>query len=81
MFFRIIAFVVGLIAVIAGVYNYDSNLSTAPLPLITGGLVMLIAVFNLMPRFKQCDSCNKKIPNNRTICPFCKAKQPQLTSK
>jgi hypothetical protein len=76
MFFRVIAFIVGLIAVIAGLQNYDSELATAPVPIITGALVMLIAVFNLMPRVKRCHSCNKKLPQKAEICHYCKAKQP-----
>ena len=76
MYFRIIAFLVGLIAVIAGIRNYDSTVGSAPIPLITGGLVMLIAVFNLIPQFKRCTFCGKKIPKKNTHCPFCKKDQP-----
>ena len=76
MYFRVIAFLVGLIAVIAGIQNYDSNVSSSPIPLITGGLVMLIAIFNLIPQFKRCSSCGKKIPKKTTFCPFCKTDQP-----
>ncbi|MCF8055993.1 MAG: hypothetical protein K9K37_05070 [Desulfocapsa sp.] len=76
MFFRAIAFIIGLIAVIAGLQNYDSELATAPVPVLTGALVMLIAVFNLLPRFKRCPSCNKKLPQKSETCPYCKAKQP-----
>ncbi len=37
MFFRVIAFLVGLISLIAGLQNYDSELATAPVPVIAGG--------------------------------------------
>jgi len=76
MFFRIIAFLVGLIAVISGVRNYDSEISTASVPIITGGLVMLIAVFNLLPKIKRCSSCNKRLPKKAETCHYCHAKQP-----
>lgn len=76
MFFRAIAFIVGLIAVVAGLQNYDSEVASAPLPLVTGGLVMLIAMFNLIPQFKRCSSCSKKIPKKAKTCPFCKKDQP-----
>jgi hypothetical protein len=76
MFFRAIAFLVGLIAVIAGLQNYDSEVASSPLPLITGGLVMLIAIFNLLPQFKRCTSCSRKIPKKKKTCPFCKTVQP-----
>lgn len=77
MFFRVIAFVVGLISLTAGLWTYDSALTTAPVPVITGALVMLIAVFNLLPQVKRCSSCNRRIPKNRTACPFCGAEQPR----
>ena len=76
MFFRVIAFLVGLIAVTSGLRNYDSEIATAPLPVVTGGLVMLIAVFNLLPKIKRCTSCNKRLPNKAETCHYCNAKQP-----
>ena len=78
MFFRIIAFLVGLIAVVTGVRNYDSDVSSAALPIILGGLVMLIGIFNLVPQFKRCVSCKKKIPQKTATCPFCKKDQPAI---
>ncbi|MBU0960569.1 MAG: hypothetical protein KKD01_19270 [Proteobacteria bacterium] len=80
MFFRVIAFIVGLIALIAGLWNYDSTLTTAPVPVLTGGLVMLIALFNLLPQVKRCTSCNRKMPKKLAICHLCGAKQPPLDS-
>ena len=80
MFFRAIAFIVGLISLIAGLQNYDSELATAPVPVITGALVMLLAVFNLLPQVKRCSSCNKKISKKADTCRFCGAKQPSLDS-
>jgi len=74
MFFRVIAFIVGLIAVIAGFSKYDSSVATAPVPIITGGLVMIIALFNLLPQIKRCPSCHKKISNNAETCRFCGSK-------
>ena len=80
MFFRAIAFLVGLIAVVAGVRNYDSELTAASLPIITGGLVMLIAIFNLIPQLKRCPSCNKRLPVKVKKCRFCGADQPPQDS-
>ncbi len=71
MFFRIIAFLVGLIAVITGLLKYDNSIRTALVPLVTGGLVMFIALFNLLPKIKLCPVCNKKIANSATTCRFC----------
>lgn len=80
MFLRAAAFIVGLISLTAGLRNYDSEFATAPVPVITGALVMLLAVFNLLPQFKRCPSCNKKIPMKADNCRFCGAKQPPLDS-
>ena len=76
MFFRIIAFLVGLISIIAGLQNYDSEIPSAPVPLVLGGLVILIAIFNLIPQFKRCSSCGRKIPKKAATCHFCKTQQP-----
>jgi hypothetical protein len=81
MFFRAIAFIVGLISLTAGLQNYDSQIASAPVPIVTGALVMLLALFNLLPQFKRCSSCNKKIPAKRNVCRFCGAKQPDIHSK
>ena len=71
MFFRIIAFTVGLIAVIKGYSSYDTNQATASIPLVTGGLVMLIALFNLLPKIRRCPACHKKIATKATTCRHC----------
>ena len=60
MLFRVIAFLVGLIAVIAGYRNYDSTVSSSTIPIILGGLVMLIGIFNLMPQIKNVHPAEKK---------------------
>ncbi|MBC8208045.1 MAG: hypothetical protein H8E79_02620 [Desulfobulbaceae bacterium] len=73
--FRIIAFLVGLISLIAGLRNYDSELASAPVPIVSGILVMLIAVFNLVPKIRRCSACNKMIPTKSDICRFCGMKQ------
>ncbi len=81
MFLRAIAFIVGLISLTAGLQNYDSQLASAPVPIIAGALVMLLALFNLLPQFKRCPSCNKKIPAKHDTCRFCGAKQPDNQDK
>ncbi len=78
MFFRAIAFLVGFISLTVGLLKYDSELATAPVPVVTGALVMLVAVFNLIPRIKRCSSCHKKIPKKVATCHYCGSKQPPL---
>ena len=76
MLLRVVAFLVGLIAVIAGYVNYDSTVSSSTIPIILGGLVMLIGIFNLIPQIKRCSSCRKKIPYKAIRCHYCKSNQP-----
>ena len=71
MFFRFIAFTVGLIAVIKGYSSYDASQATASIPLISGGLVMVIALFNLLPKIRRCPACHKKIATRATTCRHC----------
>jgi hypothetical protein len=74
--FRIIAFLVGLISVTVGLLNYDSTLATAPVPVVTGALVILIAAFNLLPKIRRCPFCDKKIPTKSKTCRYCGASLP-----
>jgi len=74
--FRIIAFLVGLISVTVGLINYDSTLATAPVPVVTGALVILIAAFNLLPKIRRCPFCDKKIPTKSKTCRYCSAGLP-----
>lgn len=74
--FRAIAFLVGLISLTAGIINYDSQLASAPVPIISGLLVMVIAVFNLLPKIRRCPFCNKKIPTRSKTCRYCGASLP-----
>lgn len=76
MLSRTTAFIIGLFSLTIGLLSYDSEVATAPIPVVTGALVMLLAVFNLLPQVKRCHSCNKKISKKVETCRFCGAKQP-----
>jgi hypothetical protein len=76
--FRVIAFLVGLISLTVGLLNYDSELASAPVPVVTGALVILIAAFNLLPKIRRCPSCNKKVPTKSETCRFCGTGLPPL---
>ncbi len=76
MLSRTIVFIIGLFSLTIGLLSYDSEVATAAFPVVTGALVMLLAVFNLLPQFKQCHSCNRKILKKVDACRFCGAKQP-----
>ncbi len=75
MSIRTIAFWVGLISLVMGLLTYDKEVATAVVPIITGALVLLLAAFNLIPEFKPCQSCGKKIPKKQSTCRFCGADQ------
>jgi recombinational DNA repair protein (RecF pathway) len=72
---RILIFLIGLFSVVVGLHTYDSEIPTAPIPVITGGLVMLLALTGLIPAFKSCRSCGRKIPKKAAVCRFCKTPQ------
>ena len=72
---RKIAFFVGLFALVMGLFTYDQEVATAPVPIITGVLVMLLALFNMIPEFVNCSECGKKIPKKSPMCRFCKTAQ------
>ncbi|MFC1523623.1 hypothetical protein ACFL6N_02410 [Thermodesulfobacteriota bacterium] len=71
MTFRSIAFWVGLFSLVVGVFTYDSEVPTSPFPIVTGLFVILLAVTGLLPEFKRCVSCHKKILKKDTTCRFC----------
>lgn len=75
MSMRTIAFWVGLISLGMGIATYDKEVATATVPIITGALVLILAIFNLIPEFTTCTACGKKIPKKQTTCRFCGAEQ------
>lgn len=74
---RKIAFWIGMFSLVMGLITYDSEVVTAPVPVITGLLVVLLAVFNLIPSLNECEICKKKIHKSRTRCRNCEAEQQQ----
>ena len=76
MTMRKIAFGVGLFSLVVGLITYDRTVVTAPVPVVTGLLVVVLAVFDLIPELKkECVACKKKISRNRSRCPYCGARQ------
>ena len=72
---RKIAFWIGMFSLVMGLVTYDSEVVTAPVPVVTGGLVVLLAVFNLIPTLNECEICKKKIPKSRERCRSCEAEK------
>ena len=73
---RFVVFCIGLFSLTVGLQTYDRELATAPVPVVTGAFAMVMAVLGLIPEFKHCLSCNRKIPKKAAQCRHCGAKQP-----
>ena len=71
MSMRKIAFFVGLFAMIMGWLTYDREVATALVPIITGAVVVLLAVFNLVPELTSCAACGRKNLKNKKFCSHC----------
>ena len=78
---RAIAFWIGMFSLVMGLLTYDKEVVTAPVPVVTGGLVVILAVFNLIPSLNECEICKKKIPKSRERCRSCEAEQQQENSE
>lgn len=70
---RKIAFWVGLFSLLVGLITYDSEIVTAPVPVITGIVVIVLAVADLIPEWKVCGSCQRKNPKKADYCRYCGA--------
>jgi len=81
MSFKTIAFIVGLFSFVMGVLTYDSEVVTAPIPVISGAVVVLLAVFGFIPELKNCINCHRRILNKAESCRYCGAKQPEEDTK
>jgi len=68
---RKIAFWVGLFSLLVGLITYDSEIVTAPVPVITGIVVIVLAVADLIR--KVCGSCQRKNPKKADYCRYCGA--------
>ena len=77
MSLRSIALIVGLFSCVMGVITYDPEVVTAPVPVVAGGVVILLAVFGLIPELKNCINCNRKILDRAETCRHCGANQPK----
>ena len=77
MSLKTIAFLVGLFSCATGLLTYDPEIITSPFPVVLGAVVMLLAVFGLIPDLKRCTSCYRKILKKAEYCRYCGAKQPK----
>lgn len=71
MSIRWLAFSIGLFSLVMGLVTYDPEVATARTPIITGAIVMALALFNLIPQLKNCPSCGKRVTGRFKKCPHC----------
>jgi hypothetical protein len=67
-----IALCIGLFAIIMGWLTYDPQIKTSAVPVVTGILVVVLALFGLIPEFVVCKHCGRKSLGTKGRCPYCK---------
>lgn len=68
-----IAILIGLFSLVVGWLTYDSEVATAPVPIVAGLVVIVLAALGLIPEFVPCPKCGKKNIKNRKECAHCRA--------
>jgi hypothetical protein len=71
MSMRKIAFWVGLFSLMMGLLTYDSEVVTAPVPVVTGAVVMVLAALGWIPEPRRCESCGRASFGGKTRCSHC----------
>ncbi|MCF6291199.1 MAG: hypothetical protein L3J03_09440 [Desulfobacterales bacterium] len=81
MSIRWLAFSIGLFSLIMGLFAYDPEVATARTPIITGAIVMVLALFNWIPALKTCVSCGRRFTGRSGKCPHCGAAQDETNNQ
>jgi hypothetical protein len=71
MSMKYISLVIGLFSVIAGSMAYDPEIKTAAMPIITGLIVIILALCGLIPEIIVCERCGKKSLGTKGHCRHC----------
>ena len=66
-----IALCFGLFSIIMGWISYDPEIETAAVPVVTGIIVVLLALFGLIPEFGVCKRCGRKSLGTKGVCRSC----------
>jgi hypothetical protein len=66
-----IALCIGLFSIIMGLVTYDAQIITAAIPIITGTIVVILALFGLIPEFVVCERCGRKSIGTKGHCRYC----------
>ena len=66
-----IALCIGIFAIIMGWASYDPEVETAAVPIITGIIVVILALLNLIPEMVICERCGKRFFGKKGVCRAC----------
>ena len=72
-----IALCIGFFSIIMGWFTYDPEIKTAALPVITGIIVVVLALLGLIPEIVVCKRCGRKFLVTKGHCPHCKDEEEQ----
>ena len=67
-----LALCIGLFSIIMGWVSYDPEVATAPIPIITGIIVVILALLNQVPELVVCKKCGKKSFGKKGVCRACR---------
>jgi len=70
-----IALCIGFFSIIMGLITYDPEIKTAAIPVITGIIVVVLALFGLVPEIVICERCGKKNIGTNGHCRYCQDKK------
>ena len=65
------ALCIGLFSIIMGWVNYDPEIETAAVPVVTGIIVVILALLGLIPEFVTCEHCGRKSFGTKGHCRYC----------
>lgn len=71
MSMRKIALWVGFFSLVMGLLTYDSEVATAPVPVVSGALVIILAVLGWIPEPRRCQACGKMNLGKNSRCTNC----------
>lgn len=69
-----IALWIGFFSLVMGLLTYDSEVVTAPVPVVSGGIVIILAVLGWIPEPRRCPACGKMNLGRTDRCSNCGAK-------
>ena len=69
-----LALFIGLFSIIIGGITYDPEIKNAAMPVITGLIVVILALFGLIPEFIVCKRCGRKSLGIKGHCRYCEDK-------